>query len=106
MAKYMFTARYTAEGAKGLVRDGGTARVAIVEKACAAAGGRLESFYFAFGGTDAYVTADLPDNVAAAALALAVNQAGGAATNTVVLMTPAEVDAAAKKSVAYRPPGG
>jgi uncharacterized protein with GYD domain len=106
MAKYMFTARYTAEGAKGLVRDGGTARVAIVEKACAAAGGRLESFYFAFGGIDAYVTADLPDNVAAAALALAVNQAGGASTNTVVLMTPAEVDAAAKKSVAYRPPGG
>ena len=43
--------------------------------------------YFAFGGIDAYVIADLPDNVAAAALALAVNQAGGAATNTVVLMT-------------------
>ena len=106
MAKYMFTARYTAEGAKGLVRDGGTARVAAVEKACAAAGGRLESMYFAFGGIDAYVIADLPDNVAAAALALAVNQAGGAATSTVVLMTPAEVDAAAKKSVAYRPPGG
>ena len=106
MAKYMFTARYTAEGAKGLVRDGGTARVAAVEKACAAAGGRLESMHFAFGGIDAYVIADLPDNVAAAALALAVNQAGGAATNTVVLMTAAEVDAAAKKSVAYRPPGG
>ena len=106
MAKYMFTARYTAEGAKGIVRDGGTARVAVVEKACAAAGGRLESMYFAFGGIDAFVIADLPDNVAAAALALAVNQAGGASTNTVVLMTPAEVDAAAKKSVAYRPPGG
>jgi uncharacterized protein with GYD domain len=102
----MFTARYTAEGAKGLVRDGGTARVAVVEKACAAAGGRLESMYFAFGGIDAFVIADLPDNVAAAALALAVNQAGGASTTTVVLMTPAEVDAAAKKSVSYRPPGG
>jgi uncharacterized protein with GYD domain len=106
MGKYMFTARYTADGAKGLVRDGGTARVAAVEKACAAAGGRLESMYFAFGGVDAYVTADLPDNVAAAALALAVNQAGGASTNTIVLMTPAEVDAAAKKSIAYKPPGG
>ena len=32
MAKYMFTARYTAEGAKGLVRDGGTGRRAAVEK--------------------------------------------------------------------------
>ena len=83
MAKYMFTARYTAEGAKGLVRDGGTGRRAAVEKACAAAGGRLESMYFAFGGIDAYVVADLPDNVSAAALALAVNQGGGAATSTV-----------------------
>ena len=106
MAKYMFTAKYSIEGAKGIVRDGGTARVAIVEKACAAAGGRLEAMYFAFGGIDAYVIVDLPDNVAAAALALAVNQAGGASVNTVVLMTVAEVDEAAKQAIAYRPPGG
>ena len=61
---------------------------------------------YAFGGIDAYVIADLPNNTAAAALALAVNQAGGAAVNTVVLMTVAEVDAAAKQSIAYKPPGG
>jgi uncharacterized protein with GYD domain len=106
MAKYMFQARYTSEGAKGLVRDGGTGRRTAVEKACAAAGGRLESLYFAFGGVDAYAIADLPNNTAAAALALAVNQAGGASVNTVVLMTVAEVDEAAKQSIAYRPPGG
>ena len=106
MGKYLFTAKYTQEGAKGLVRDGGTARRAAVEKACVAAGGRLESMYFAFGGIDAFVTADLPDNASAAALALAVNQAGGASTNTIVLITAAEVDEAAKKSIAYRPPGG
>jgi len=80
--------------------------VLLVVVACAAAGGRLESMYFAFGGIDAFVVADLPDNVSAAALALAVNQGGGAATSTVVLMTAAEVDEAVKKSVAYRPPGG
>jgi uncharacterized protein with GYD domain len=106
MAKYMFQARYTSEGAKGLVRDGATARRAAVEKACATAGGRLESMYYAFGGIDAFVIADLPSNTAAAAMALAVNQAGGAAVNTVVLMTVAEVDEAAKQSITYRPPGG
>ncbi len=106
MAKYMFQARYTSEGAKGLVREGATGRRAAVEKACVAAGGKLESMYYAFGGIDAYVIADLPNNTAAAALALAVNQAGGAAVNTVVLMTVAEVDAAAKQAIAYRPPGG
>ena len=106
MCKYMFQAKYTAEGAKGLVSEGGSARRAAVEKAMAGVGGRLESFYFAFGNTDAYVVADLPDNASAAAVALAVAQSGRAAVTTIVLMTTAEADEAVKKVVAYRPPGG
>ena len=106
MPKYLFEARYTAEGVKGLVRDGGTGRRAAIDKACVSAGGKLEAMYFAFGDVDAYVVADLPDNVSAAALALAVNQAGAATTRTVVLMTAQEVDAAGKKTVAYSPPKG
>jgi uncharacterized protein with GYD domain len=106
MAKYLFEARYTAEGVKGLVRDGGSGRRAVVEKACISAGGKLEAMYFAFGGVDAYVIADMPDNVTAAALALAVNQSGTATANTVVLMTAEEVDAAGKKAIAYSPPRG
>jgi uncharacterized protein with GYD domain len=106
MPKYMFEAKYTIEGTKGLIRDGGSGRREAVEKAISAAGGRLEAFYFAFGGADAYVIADLPNNTAAAAMALAVNQAGGATTKTVVLMTVAEADEAVKKAIAYRPPGG
>jgi uncharacterized protein with GYD domain len=107
MGKYMFEANYTVEGAKGIAKDGGTARRAAVEKAIASAGGRLESFYFAFGGRDAFVIAEFPDNVSAAAMALAVNESGAASTSTVVLLTPDEVDAACKKakSVTYRPPG-
>ena len=68
-------------------------------------GGRLESFYFAFGDRDAYVVVDLPDNESAAAVALGVNGAGGATVRTVVLLTPDEVDAASKRSVDYRSPG-
>ena len=79
-------------GAKGGIAAERAAVRAAVEKACVAAGGKLESMYYAFGGIDAYVIADLPNNTAAAALALAVNQAGGASVNTVVLMTVAEVD--------------
>jgi uncharacterized protein with GYD domain len=69
-------------------------------------GGTLESFYFAFGETDAYVVMDLPDNQSAAAASLTVSAAGAAATEVVVLLTPEEIDAAAKQSVDYRPPGG
>src|SRR5512132_3552349 len=106
MAKYLFAAKYTAEGAKGFAHDGGTGRRAAIEKMLQSVGGRLEGLYFAFGGTDAYVIADLPDNVSAAAVAITVGQSGKASTNTVVLLTPEEIDAATKKTVAYRPPGG
>ena len=106
MPKYLFSARYTAEGTKGLMHDGGTGRRAAAEKACAAAGGRLETMYFAFGGTDAFLICELPGNVAAAAVALAVNQSGLVQTSTVVLLSPEEVDEATKKSIQYRPPGG
>ena len=106
MAKYLFQARYTNEGGKGLMAEGGTGRRTAVEKAIAGIGGKLESFYFAFGEVDAYVIADLPDNVTAAAMALAVNLSGRATTQTTVLMTPEEFDKATKKAVAYKPPGG
>ena len=105
MAKFLIEAKYTPEGAKGIIKEGGSARRAAVEKAIAGLGGRLEAFYFAFGGVDAYVIADLPDNATAAAMALAVGQTGLASTKTVVLLTMDEADAAAKKNVAYRGPG-
>ena len=57
----------------------------------------MEAFYFGFGDDDVFVTAELPDNAAAAALALAADVAGGIANlSTVVLITPEEVDEAAK----------
>lgn len=105
MPKYLFEAHYTPEGAKGVAKEGGSGRRAAVAKAAESVGGKLESLYFAFGGVDAYVTVDLPDNVAAAAMALAVNQGATAAVKTVVLMTPEEMDKAAKTTVGYRPPG-
>ena len=68
-------------------------------------GGKLESFYFAFGDVDAYGVVDVPDSITAAAAALAVNQGGGATVKTVVLISPEDIDEAAKKAVGYRPPG-
>jgi len=105
MGKYMFQARYTSEGAKAIVAAGGSVRRSAVEAACASVGGKLESFYFAFGGVDAFVVADLPDDVAAAALAMAVGAAGMSSATTVKLISPEDMDKAAKIAVAYRPPG-
>jgi uncharacterized protein with GYD domain len=55
--------------------------------------------------TDAYVIAELPNNVAAAALSLTVNAAGGAQTEGTVLITAEEMDEAVKRQVKYRAPG-
>lgn len=105
MAKYLVQARYTSDGVKGLLKDGGSGRRHAVGKLIESMGGKIESFYFAFGSNDAYVIVDMPDNASAAAASLAVNSSGAATTEMVVLMTPEEVDAACQKSPAYQAPG-
>ena len=105
MPKYLFEASYTSEGIKGIQSAGGTARRDAVAEVAASVGGQLESFYFAFGDSDAYVLVDLPDNESAAAVALTVSASGAVTVRTVVLLTPEEVDGAAGRSVDYRPPG-
>ena len=105
MPKYLIKARYTQEGIAGVKREGGSSRREVVAKTAQSVGGKLESFYFALGDTDVYVVCDLPDNAAAAGLAMTVGAAGGAMVNTVPLLTPEEVDTAAKVNVDYRKPG-
>jgi uncharacterized protein with GYD domain len=105
MPKFLIEASYTLDGVKGVQSAGGASRRDAVAQVAQSVGGSLESFHFAFGDHDAYVICDLPDNEAAAAVAMTVNASGGATAKTVVLLTPEEVDAAAKRSVDYRPPG-
>ncbi len=105
MAKYLAKVKYTQDGLQGLLKDGGTARVDAVNQLLKSVGGTLESFYFAFGAEDGFVILDLPDSVSAAAISLTVSAAGGASTEIVQLLTPADIDAASKKSPAYRAPG-
>ena len=106
MPKYLFTGTYSAEGARGLLKEGGSGRREATEKLVKSLGGTVEGYYFAFGSDDFYLIADLPSNTAAAAGALAAGATGAIATRTVVLMTPEEVDAATKLTPTYRAPGG
>ena len=52
-----------------------------------------------------YVVPDMPDNAAAAALALTVSAGGGATVDTTVLLPPEEIDRASEANVKYKPPG-
>jgi uncharacterized protein with GYD domain len=105
MAKFLWQVSYTTQGVQGLVKEGGSSRRAMVSDLVAGLGGTLEAFYYAFGDDDVYVIAELPDNVTAAAVSLAVGASGGARLRTVALVSPEEIDAATKKAVAYRAPG-
>jgi uncharacterized protein with GYD domain len=105
MAKYLLAAAYTAEGAKGLLKDSGTKRRQAAEQAIKSAGGTMEAFYFAFGENDAYVIVDAPDHASMAAASVSINASGAVHTKTVVLLTPEEIDNAIKKTVTYRAPG-
>ncbi len=105
MATYLLQVSYTTDGLKGVLKEGGSSRRTMVDGMVKSLGGTLESFYYAFGDDDVYATAQLPDNVTAAAVSLAVSASGAARSKVVVLLTPEELDAATKKSVGYRAPG-
>jgi uncharacterized protein with GYD domain len=105
MAKYMFCGSYTAEGMKGVVKEGGTARQAAVRQLTESVGGKLEAMYFAFGSDDWYIIADLPDAESAIAVAAMTGSTGAVNLRTIVLLTPEQIDAGVKKAVSYRRPG-
>lgn len=105
MAKYLVTVSYTADGAKGLRKDGGTKRRHVVKKALESLGGKLESFYFCLGEHDVIVIAELPNAIAAATLSLAITSTGSVRLATTPLLTPEDLDRATEKKTAYKAPG-
>ena len=105
MPKYMIQASYVGEGLKGLLKEGGTKRRETVAQVIEGMGGKLESFYYAFGDYDVVGVADMPDNASSVAFSMMVNASGVINAKTTVLLTPEEIDQATKKTVQYRPPG-
>ena len=130
MSKYLIKGKYTNRGARGLVHEGGSNRrkamVSTIEgqedkleafyyafgnddfkgvtSTVEGLGGKVEAFYYAFGGVDIYMVVELADNTAAIALSLTINQSGSVTVETIPLVTPEELDKAAKLSVTYLPP--
>ena len=88
MPKMLIKASYTAEGARGLLKEGGTGRRATVQKLIESVGGKLEAFYFAYGDVDGYLIVDVPDAVDGLALSMAVNASGVVNLSMVPLITP------------------
>jgi uncharacterized protein with GYD domain len=105
MAAFLVQFSYTEQGVKGLLKEGGSKRREATEQLVKSLGGKLVAYYFAFGDYDGFAIVEGTDNVDTAAAALIVAASGAVKTKTTVLLTPEEVDKAAKKSGNYRPPG-
>ena len=106
MPRYLFQGSYSREGAQGLLREGGAKRRNAVEELVRSLGGRLESFYYAFGETDLFMIVELPGNVAAASASLVVAASGAGHWRTTVLLSAEEMDEATRMGGGYRAPGG
>jgi len=107
MAKYMIRGTYSAEGIQGVMDKGGSARVEAIEKMVSGMGGSMEAFYFGFGADDVYVIIEAPSHEVMIATAGAVKSTGVLRDyETIVLLTPQQVDDAANLEVDYTPPGG
>ncbi|WP_328447620.1 GYD domain-containing protein [Streptomyces sp. NBC_00386] len=105
MPKFLIQARYTPEGAKGLLKEGASGRRAAVEHVVAGLGGTVEAMYFSFGEDDFVCILDFPDAVSMAAVSLSVKASGALHTRATPLLTLGDVDEAARREVAFRPPG-
>ena len=105
MPKFLIKASYNADGVRGLLKEGGSKRRAVVQKLIEGMGGKVEAFYYAYGADDAVIIADLPDANTGLAISLAVNATGAVRLSTTPLITPEEIDAASKKTVKYKAPG-
>lgn len=106
MAHYLFQTAYTSEGASTLMKNPQD-RFELVRPAIEAMGGKLVCGYFSFGEYDVVGIMEMPDNVSAAAFAMAVGAAGAVKSfKTTVLMTADEAVAAMTKAgdSTYEPP--
>jgi len=108
MALYLSRFSYTPETWARLIDNPEDRRVAA-QAYVESVGGKLHGFWYAFGARDGYTLWEAPDNVAMAAVALAI--AGGGALSsldTTVLLTVDETMDALRKAeqVQYRAPGG
>src|SRR2546422_11142759 len=108
MPHYLHQVAYSREGWEALVKHPQD-RIEAVRPAIEKLGGKIKTAWFAFGDYDIVVITEMPDNVSAAAIAIAFAGGGACkAVQTTPLMSPEEAVQAMKKAAecGYRPAAG
>ena len=106
MPFYLIRAAYSGTAAAHMVKHP-QHREDAVRETCKSLDGKLHQFFYSFGDYDALALVELPNNKAAAAMALSVEASGAVRQiHTTVLLTVAEAMEAMKtaQSDKYTPP--
>ncbi len=106
MAFYLVQASYSTQASAAMIKNPQD-RAAAVKPVIERIGGKMHGLWLAFGEYDVVLIAEMPDNVSAAAVAMAVGSSGGiSAYRTTPLLTSAEAMQAMKKAsgVGYQAP--
>jgi uncharacterized protein with GYD domain len=105
MPHFLHQVAYSREGWESLVQHPQD-RVEAVRPAIERLGGKIKSAWFAFGDYDVVVISEMPDNVSAAAIAMAFAGGGACkAVHTTPLLSTEEAVEAMRKAgqTGYRP---
>ena len=107
MSHYLIEVAYTPEAWATLVKNPQD-RMSAIAPAVERLGGKVKDGYLSFGDYDTIAICEFPDDVSAAAFAVAVSAAGACKTfKTTPLLTVAEGMNAMRKAggASYQPPG-
>ncbi|MGC2322855.1 MAG: GYD domain-containing protein [Terriglobales bacterium] len=105
MPNFLLQVAYSREGWEALVKNPQN-RIEAVRPAIEKLGGKIEHAWFAFGEYDVLLVADMPNNVNAAAIAIAFASGGACkAVHTTPLLSVEEAVQAMKKAAesGYKP---
>jgi uncharacterized protein with GYD domain len=106
MAYYLIQASYASQAVAAMVKNPQD-RAAAIRPMIEKAGGKLHGLWFTFGDTDIVAIAEMPDNVSAAAISMAIGATGAMSSyRSTPLMTSGEAVEAMQKaaSVSYQAP--
>ena len=106
MSYYLIQATYSSQAVAAMIKNPQD-RAALVRPMIEKAGGKLHGLWFTFGETDIVAIAEMPNNISAAAISMAIGASGAMSSyRSTPLMTSGEAVEAMQKAavVSYQAP--
>lgn len=107
MHTYLYTGRYTADGVRGVIGEGGAAREAATRALFESLGGRIVTYGFVMGEWDFVILAEMPSDSAAVVPPMMARATGTVEVHVTRVYSSAEIDESSSlaRGVSFRAAG-